>query len=227
MAKRRKVRVIIVDDHEMVRKGLRSMLASERAIQVVGEASSGAEAITLVDEENPDVVLMDLKMPQMDGLEATRRIRDKHPSVAVVLLSAYVNETYIQDASRAGAAGYILKDASRELIGNAIRAIHDGALLFSRSIVDSVTKGQRGFLPIPMQEGNSVTSRNQLTPREQEVLKLLVEGLTNKEIGAKLYIAELTVKKHVQSIITKLGVSDRTEAAVKTVRKEMGKPEAR
>ena len=172
------------------------------------------------------MVLMDLKMPGMDGLEATRRIRAEHPSISVVILSAYVNETHMQDAATAGAAGYILKDSSKELIGDAVRAVHDGALFFSRSLADSMAKGQWGFSPIPAQPRDLKTARNQLTPREQEVLKLLVEGLTNKEIGARLYIAELTVKKHVQSILSKLDVSDRTEAAVKTIRGEMVKSKA-
>ena len=220
-----KIKVLLVDDHPVVREGLRTMLATAADIEVVAEASDGLEAIEKVNEYQPHLVLMDLRMPNLDGLEATRRIKSQLASTSVIVLTVYDNDAYIVDAVKAGAGGYLLKDASRDLLIHTIRAVNSGGTLIKTSLLRqailsaTVTagKGTKG-------EHSSVTPSNDLTPREREVLRLIVHGQSNKEIGRTLSISEDTAKKHVQSILAKLGVSDRTQAAVKAVRASLVEP---
>ncbi|HLB11870.1 MAG TPA: response regulator transcription factor [Dehalococcoidia bacterium] len=211
------INVLIVDDHQVVREGLRAMIEGEEGIYIAGEACDGAEALTMTKELTPSVVLMDIRMPKMDGLEATRRMKSLYPTASVVMISVYDNDAYIIDAIRAGAAGYILKDVSKDLLVHTIKAVNAGGVLLKSSLLHRALKGigpsesevhREGLAPPP--DGISM--------RELDVLRLVVEGLTNKQIANRLSLAEDTVKKHVQSLIAKLQASDRTQAAVKAVR---------
>lgn len=213
-----KIRVLLVDDHPVVRDGLRTMLNTTSDIEVVAEAGNGLEALDKVNEHQPDVVLMDIAMPDMDGLEATRRIKVRSNSPLVIVLTVYENEAYIVDAIRSGASGYLLKDASKELIIHTIRAVKSGGILFKDSLL------RAAFANLPDSNGVHFNEKpakgtvlDELTGREYDVLRLVVEGKTNKEIGNYLHISEDTAKKHVQTMMSKLGVSDRTQAAVKAV----------
>jgi DNA-binding NarL/FixJ family response regulator len=218
-----KIKVVLVDDHPVVREGLRTMLATTPDIDIVAEASDGLEAVDKVLETQPDVVLMDLRMPNLDGLEATKRIKNQLSSTAIIVLTIYDNDAYIIDAVRAGAVGYLLKDTSRDLLIHAIRAVSSGGMLLKpcllREAMMSLTSATSG----EQRKGKSGTasSLDELTRREQDVLRLVVLGRSNKEIGQELSISEDTAKKHVQTIMLKMGVSDRTQAAVKAVRAGM------
>ena len=214
-----KIKVLLVDDHPVVREGLRTILATTPDIEVVAEAADGLEAIEKANEHRPDVVLMDLRMPNLDGLEATRRIKSQLASTSVIVLTIYDNEAYIVDAIRAGAGGYLLKDVSKDLLIHTIRTVNSGGMLVKTSLLREAvlglahaTTGQSGKKPA------GTGAPNGLTPRERDVLRLVIEGRSNKEIGRVLSISEGTAKKHVQTILSKLGVSDRTQAAVKAVR---------
>jgi DNA-binding NarL/FixJ family response regulator len=214
-----KIKVLIVDDHPVVRGGLRAMLTTDQTMEVVGESGDGAEAVTMVAEKEPNVVLMDIRMPNMDGVEATRRIKGEFPSTAVIVLTMYDSDTYVIDAMRAGASGYLLKDVSQELLLHTIRAVSSGATLIKTSLfsgaISSLAQSQQGH------QGAGVYSTEiveHLTPREREVLKLVAVGYTNKDIGKELSIAEDTVKKHMQSILAKLHASSRIRAAIQATR---------
>lgn len=209
------IRVLIVDDHPVAREGLRTMLSADEGVEVVGEASDGREAVAMVAEKEPDVVVMDLRMPNLDGIEATRHIKAQRPSTVVIVLTIYDNDAFVLDAIRAGASGYLLKDASRELLAHAIRAVSNGATLVKTSLLYKVISTWAGADAKPEKAGPPL---EQLTAREREVLKLVSDGCTNKEIAKKLSIAENTVKKHVQNIIAKLGASGRTHATMKAAR---------
>lgn len=208
------IKVLIVDDHAIVREGLRAMLSGEGDIQVVGEARDGQEAVDLSAQLHPSIVLMDVRMPGIDGIDATRRIKEQNPEVCVLMLSVYDNDVYVINSVLAGAGGYLLKDASRELLCHTIRAVASGGILIKSSLlreaVASLAQASGRDKAAPMREN--------LTPREQEVLQAMAQGLTNRAIAQKLFITEETAKKHVQSIIGKLEASDRTDAAVKAVR---------
>ncbi len=213
------VRVLIVDDHPVVREGFRTMLGTDQALEIAGEACDGLEAVAKVAELEPDVVLMDVVMPNLDGIRATERIKAERPSTVVIMLTIYANDAYVVDAIRAGASGYLLKDASRDLLIHTIRAAISGGTLIKTSLLSEAiseligpnAKQRRG-------DSLSTNGHDELTAREQEVLRLVAEGRTNKEIGRTLSIAEDTAKKHVQSIIAKLGASDRTHATLKAAR---------
>ncbi len=214
-----KIKVVLVDDHPVVREGLRTMLSTAPDIEVVAEAGDGLEALEKANEHRPQVVLMDIRMPNLDGIEATRRIKSQLPSTSVIVLTIYDNEAYIVDAVRAGAGGYLLKDASKDLLIHTIRAVNSGGMLIKTSLLReamlSLSEAAGGRLK--GKPGDS-TALDELTPRERDVLRLVIRGRSNKEIGQALSISEDTAKKHVQTIMLKLGVSDRTQAAVKAVR---------
>lgn len=213
------IKTLIVDDHPVVREGFRTMLATDQVIEVVGEASDGLEAIAKVAEQEPDVVLMDIVMPNLDGIEATRRIKDQRPSTVVIMLTVYNSDAFVVDAVRAGASGYLLKDTSRDLLIHTIRAATNGGTMIKTTLLYEAISGLLGSSPRPPQ-GHSAGANgyDELTDREREVLALVAEGRTNKEIGKALAMAEDTAKKHVQSIIAKLGASDRTHATLKAAR---------
>jgi DNA-binding NarL/FixJ family response regulator len=209
------VTVLIVDDHQIVREGLYTILSEDPAIQVIGEAADGMSGIEEALRLQPDVVLMDVQMPGMTGIEATAQLKAQLPMVRVVMLTMYSNDTYLIEAVRAGAVSYVLKDASKELLCETIKNASAGHILI-RS--DMLRQALTGLVNTPNQANSSASQFQSLSGREIEVLKLVTEGFSNREIGATLFISEGTVKKHIQSIITKLGAIDRTQAAVKAVR---------
>jgi DNA-binding NarL/FixJ family response regulator len=205
------IRILVVDDHEVVRCGLKSLVA-DTDIEVVAEAASGDEAVQMASEHEPDVVLMDIRMPSGDGLTALGRIKLDHPDMPVLVLSTYDNPTYVARAVALGAAGYVLKGAPRERLLETIRTAARGESAWTREELRRVT----GALATPRL---STDVEVPLTKRESEVLRQLALGLTNKEIAQALNISYETVKEHVQHILRKVGVSDRTQAAVWAVRK--------
>jgi len=201
------IRILIVDDHAVVRQGLKMFLALDGELQVVGEAVNGEEAIRRARELAPDVVLMDLLMPQMDGIAATEVIRRELPDVEVLALTSVLEDKAVYGAMRAGAIGYLLKDTQADELCRAIRAAAAGQVQLSPQAALRL-----------MREIQVPQSPEKLTPRETEVLRLLARGLANKEIGTTLVIGEKTVKTHVSSILSKLGVPSRTQAALYAVR---------
>ena len=200
------IRLIIVDDHPVVRDGLRGMLAAEADLQVVGEAATGAEAVVLAARVQPDVVLMDLRMPEMDGVTATEQIRARHPEIQILVLTTYDTDADILRAIEAGATGYLLKDAPREELFRAVRATAKGESVLAPAVAARLM----GQMRRPAEES--------LSAREIEVLDLVAHGASNKEVGRQLHISEATVKSHLIHVFAKLGVSDRT-AAVTTALK--------
>ncbi len=209
-------RVLIADDHDLVREGLRAVLAGEEDLEVVGEATDGQEALKMCRTLKPDLVLMDVRMPKSDGLQATRSIKEEMPGVSVVMVTMHENPDYLLEAIRAGAAGYILKDAEGERLVGAVRRTLSGespldeglAMLLLRSLAREQERSPR-----PASEPPAPA----LTAQELEVLRLLALGQTNREIARSLLSSVSTVKAHVRSTISKLGVSDRTQAAVRAI----------
>ena len=208
------IRVLIVDDHTVVRDGLSSMLAREPDFEVVGEASNGEDAVRLAANLTPDVILMDLRMPRMDGVTAMKRIRDAGPDTRFLVLTTFDTDEYIFQAIEAGARGYLLKDSSREDLFRAVRAVHAGESLIQPAVAARVLD-RFAQLSRVSKESNA----DALSLREIEVLDLLAKGLANKEIAAGLSISENTVKTHVSNIFQKLDVSDRTGAVTAAIRR--------
>ncbi|MCA9230048.1 MAG: response regulator transcription factor [Planctomycetales bacterium] len=204
------IRLLIADDHAVVRAGIRSMVAGTE-IEIVAEASQGSEAFQRALELRPDLVLLDVRMPQSDGISCLGRIRAELPNVPVLMFSAYENPTYVARSVALGAAGYLVKSASKELLLSAIRQAAAGESIWTREELRRVT----GALSTPRV---AIDLEVPLTKRESEVLKQLALGLSNKEIATSLSISYETVKEHVQHILRKVGVSDRTQAAVWAVR---------
>jgi NarL family two-component system response regulator LiaR len=204
----RPIRVMLVDDHTMVRRGLATFLMVYDDLKLVGEAENGADAIRLCAEILPDVVLMDMVMPGMDGVSATRAIRQQFPTVQVIALTSFKEGELIRNALEAGAIGYLLKDVSTEELARAIRAAHGGRATLSPDVAQVIVSASRQ----PPKPGLD------LTKRERAVLALLVEGLNNTQIAAKLTVSPSTVKSHVSNILSKLGVSSRTEAVTLALR---------
>lgn len=204
------IKVLICDDQLMVREGLKTILSSADAdIQVVGLACDGAQALDLISRHTPDVVLMDLKMPVMNGVQATQHIQRDHPNVRVLILTTYDADEWVFDAIRAGADGYLLKDADQESL---ISAIHETAA--GRTIVDSAVAGKLfNQIAQPNMERDT-TLVSKLSPRERELASLLARGYTNTEIAERLFLSEGTVRNYLSHLFTKLGVADRTQAAV-------------
>jgi DNA-binding NarL/FixJ family response regulator len=207
------IRVLIVDDQELVRTGFRLFLETQPELEVVGEAADGREAIDRVRDVLPDVVLMDIRMPNMDGVEATARLTSGaiEPAPRVLVLTTFDLDEYVFGALRAGAAGFLLKDASRERLVEAIRVVHDGEALLSPSITRRLIEDFAARTD-PIEAPSAVLA--ELTPREREVLVLVAHGLSNTEIAARLVVTEATVKSHVGSILLKLGLRDRVQAVV-------------
>jgi DNA-binding NarL/FixJ family response regulator len=203
--------VLIADDQALVRVGLRKILESELETSVVGEAGDGEDAITEARRLRPDIVLMDIRMPVLDGIEATRRIVAAQPATRVLILTTFGLDTYVYDALRAGASGFMLKDAPPEEIAAAVRIVASGDALLAPAITRSVIEEFARRAPAPRTPPPAVA---ELTPREQEVLDLLVRGLSNPEICERLVISEATAKTHVARILQKLDLRDRVQAVI-------------
>jgi DNA-binding NarL/FixJ family response regulator len=223
-------RLLIADDHDLVREGLRAVLSGEEDLEVVGEATDGQEALQMCRSLKPDLVLMDVRMPKSDGLEATRAIKEEMPGVSVVMVTMHENPDYLLEAIRAGAAGYILKDAEGERLVGAVRRTLNGESplaqeLAMQLLVRMANEAKQDGPPSPRTHTCQETMPGGITPREVEVLRLLTQGRTNPEIARELGISRGTVKIHVQHIIAKLEVSDRTQAAVRAI--ELGLFETR
>lgn len=203
------IRVLICDDQAIIRDGLEMLLKLERDLQVVGQAQDGAQAVELAGAHQPDVVLMDLKMPGVNGVEATRQIRTRYPAIRVLVLTTYDDDVWVLDAIRAGAAGYVLKDTPREKVLEAIRGTAAG-----KTFVDPVVAGKllEQVASRPAQPSPELADK--LTEREAAVLRLLARGLSNSEIAGQLHLSEGTVRNHVSAIFAKLEVADRTQAAI-------------
>ncbi|MHB0857734.1 MAG: response regulator transcription factor [Anaerolineae bacterium] len=209
------IRVMLVDDQAVVRDGLRSMLSLEPDVRVVGEAENGEQAVRRVPALLPDVVLMDVRMPGMDGLTALREVKRIAPHVSVIMVTLYDDPSYLLQAVADGAAGYVLKDAGRDDLVRAVRVTAEGGALVAPSMLPHLLRRIAQTTEPVATAGGRGTS---LSERELEVLRLVAEGLTNQEIAQKLIVSPTTVKSHVQNIILKLDVSDRTQAAVQGVR---------
>jgi DNA-binding NarL/FixJ family response regulator len=199
------IRLLIVDDHPVVRDGLAVILSTQPDFEVIGEASTGLEAIEQTSRLQPDVVLLDLEMPELDGVEALEHLRQVNPKIRVIVFTAFDTDERILGAVRAGAQGYLLKGAPREELFNAVRVVHAGGSLLQPVVASKLMRQVS-------HQGQESLAAEPLTPREMEVLHLLAQGLQNKEIAAELVISQRTVKFHVSSIMSKLGAGNRTEA---------------
>jgi two-component system, NarL family, response regulator LiaR len=202
------IRLLIVDDHSVVREGLRAFLRLQDGIEVVGEAAGADEAITVASTSAPDVILLDLVMPQGDGIGAVRRLLEVAPGVRVLVLTSFADDAQIFAAMAAGAAGYLLKDVDPQALADGIRDVHAGRPALDPSVAARLMR--RG--------GSQRPTHSDLTARERDVLALVVEGLANKQIAQRLGIGEKTIKTHVSRVLAKLGVEDRTQAAVLAIR---------
>ncbi len=198
------IRILLADDHPIVRDGLRAILGTQPDFEVVGEAAHGTEVLRQVDALQPDLLLLDLEMPRMDGVETLRQLRAAHPQVRVLVFTAFDTDERIMGALRAGAQGYLLKGTPREELFAAIRIVHDGGSLLQPIVAAHLIR--------QMVDPPSPEAHDPLTPREHEVLDLLAQGLQNKEIAAALAITQRTVKFHVSAVFHKLGAGNRTEA---------------
>lgn len=207
------IRVLLVDDQRLMREGLRVLLELEEGLEVVGEAGDGKEALEAYATLRPDVVLMDVRMPGMDGVEATRRLRERWPDARIIILTTFDDDAYVFEGLRAGALGYLLKDVSGDDLAKAIRTVAAGGALLAPSVARKVVAEFSRLAPPsrPPDEGLP----EPLSEREKEVLRLLAQGLSNREIAERLVLAEGTVKNHVTTILQKLGVRDRTQAALR------------
>jgi len=197
------IKVLIVDDHPIVRNGLEASLLAEKGLELFGKAKNGAEALALCQESTPDVVLMDLVMPDMDGLETTRAILDRHPQVKIIVLTSFPEEDLVQRAIEAGAIGYLLKNVSISTLSNAIRSAYSGQSTLSPEATQALVQSR----------SKSQNLGDDLSTRERQVLALVVVGLSNEGIAEQLVISPFTVKNHVSACISKLGANNRTQAA--------------
>ncbi len=208
------IRVLLVDDHPVVRQGLRALLSTQEGIEVVGEAGDGAAAVAAAERLSPDVVLMDVVMPRMDGVEALRHIAERRPQTRVVMLTSYADERRAMEAVDAGASGFLLKDATPRDVVSAIRAAHRGEAVLHPAVAAKLMAERR----------RPPAAHADLTPRELEVLRLIARGHQNKVIAAELHVSEKTVKTHVSAVLRKLDVTDRTQAAMYAVREGLADP---
>lgn len=239
----RTARLVLADDHDLVREGIHLVLDREPDLEVVGEASDGREAVEVCRRLEPDLILMDVRMPDMNGLEATRKIKAEQPSVSVLVVTTYENPDYLFEAMKAGAAGYVLKDASKEELVGAVRKVLDGESPLAQDLAVRLLQRLATEAPSPREQPDSNSTRNSstqparspenqtplpgmLTPRELEVVGLLAQGKSNPDIAGMLMISRATVKVHVERIIRKLGVSDRTQAVVRAIERGLISPQS-
>jgi two-component system, NarL family, response regulator LiaR len=212
------IRVLVVDDHAVVREGLRTFLALQEGVEVVGEAGDGEDAVRQAERLRPDVVLMDLVMPKLDGVGAMRELRRRLPASRVIVLTSFADDDRLLPAIQAGAAGYLLKDAQPRELARAVRAAHAGEALLDPVVAARLVEA------IAQERGEEPSER--LTRRERQVLELIGRGLSNKRIARELGISEKTVKTHVGHVLAKLGVTDRTQAALRAVSTGLLRPES-
>ena len=210
--KEKPARLVIADDHELARAGLRAMLTGQRGLEVVGEAANGHEALMLCRRLQPDLALIDVRMPVQDGLATCRAIKQECKGTSVILVTIHENPEYLFEALKAGAAGYVLKDISQHELISAVQGVLRGESMLNKELVIRLL--QRLANETPQQEE---VSPERLSPRELEVLQLLAQGQTNREIAQNLIVSVSTIKIHVEHILAKLGVSDRTQAAVRAI----------
>jgi two-component system, NarL family, response regulator LiaR len=200
------IRVLIVDDHEVVREGLRNFLELQDGMEIAGEAGDGEEGVALASDLRPDVVLMDLVMPKLDGVSAMRALRERAPGTRVIVLTSFLDDEHLLPAMRAGAAGYLLKNVQPQELARAIRAADAGEALIDPAVAARLVEA--------LAEGEQDDGYERLTPREREVLNLIGRGFSNKRIALELGVAEKTAKTHVSNLLWKLGLADRTQAAL-------------
>jgi DNA-binding NarL/FixJ family response regulator len=212
-ASRARTRVLLVDDHPMVREGLRSMLTDD-AVDIVGEAGTAAEAIRLTAEEAPDVVLLDMELPDLDGLSTLTRIKQASPNSAVLVVTMHDDRALVRGAVKAGTAGYVLKGASRQELLAAVRAVRNGGAVLDPALLRTLVDDPEASIAAPV-----APAVDSLTTIERDVLRFIASGLTNREIAGRMRWSIATVKKYVQRVLAKLEVSDRTQAAVVAVRR--------
>jgi NarL family two-component system response regulator LiaR len=210
-----KIRVIIADDHLLFREGTRNLIEQEKDIEVVGEASNGEEAVELVTRLHPHVALMDIAMPKVNGIEATKQIKTCQPSTAVLILTAYDNDQYIMALLEAGAAGYLMKNVSGKELGNAIRAVYAGEAVLHPTIAQKVF----GRFGAAGQESDQQVQLSELSEREMEILRLAAKGMSNQDIAKGLFLSRRTVQAHLANIFRKMDVGSRTEAVLQALRK--------
>jgi len=208
------IRVLLVDDHQVVRRGLRTFLEVQDDIDVVGEAADGEEGIARAEELRPDIVLMDVKMPGVDGIEALRKLRDLGNPARVLVVTSFTEKRTVVPALRAGAAGYVYKDVDPDALASAIRSVHAGQVVLQPEVADALLSQDEA--------GGGQGRGGSLTDREREVLGLIADGRSNREIARRLVLSEKTVKTHVSNILMKLDLADRTQAALWAVRHGIG-----
>ncbi|MBN3958439.1 response regulator transcription factor [Nostoc sp. NMS8] len=206
------IKVLLVDDQSLIRQGLRALLELEADLEIVGEAENGEQAIDLVAKFQPDVILLDIRMPIMDGVAATREIQKRFPTTKILVLTTFDDDEYVSAALKHGAMGYLLKDTPSEELAVAIRAVHKGYTHLGPGIVKKLLT--QFSHPALIQSPPVPSSLAELTPREKEVLRLIATGASNREIAQELYISEGTVKNHVTNILNRLNLRDRTQAAI-------------
>lgn len=220
------IRIIIIDDHQLFREGVKRILAMEEGFEVVAEGEDGSEALELVEEYQPDVVLMDINMPKVNGVEATRELVNKFPDIKVLILSIHDDETYVTHVLKTGAAGYLLKEMDAEALIEAVKVVGKGGAYIHPKVTHNLIKDYRRLATEDPQEDSPIGYReieyqkplHILTRRECEVLQLMTDGYSNRMIGEALFISEKTVKNHVSNILQKMNVNDRTQAVVESIK---------
>lgn len=217
------IRILIADDHKMVRRGLQLFLTSQRDIQIVGEASTGQEALEMAASLAPDIVLMDIHMPVMGGIEATQRLAASHPKVKVLILTSFTDQDHALPAIRAGAKGYLLKDLEPDELVQAVRRVHEGKVELHPDVAGQLMNQYVSLYQGSVGSSEVQTENEPLTKRELEVLRLIAHGMNNRAIAEALVITEKTVKTHVTHILSKLDLEDRTQAALYAVRNGLDK----
>jgi two-component system response regulator NreC len=205
-----KIALVVADDHTIVRRGLVHLLSLDPEVEIIGEAEDGRAAVELAEKEEPDVVLMDISMPGLNGLEATRQIRKRAPHVKILILSAFDNDEYVVQVVRSGANGYVLKNTTADELYTAIRTVHSGRSYFSPSVSRAVLDVSPGTEQGGENSSSSLEPKSPLTPREREILQLIAEGETHAQVAEKLHISVRTVDTHCNNIVKKLDIHDRS-----------------